>query len=121
MTKNIWISFSIYNIKTRPRPQKLKILRKTKKHPKIYKEQVCKTSAKSDHLWSLQAAPKYLGDIHRQTFYDSSSTEVKNNTSDKVSCVALMIYPRILRAGQNEQNIDFPKSATIRIKANAKY
>ena len=32
-------------------------------------------------------------------------------SSGEVSRVALMIYPRILGAGQNAQNIDFPKSA----------
>jgi len=36
---------------------------------------------------------------------------MKNNTSDEVSRAALMIYPRILGAGRNAQNIDFPKSA----------
>ena len=36
---------------------------------------------------------------------------MKNNTSDEVSRAALMIYPRIFAAGQNVQNIDFPKSA----------
>ena len=36
---------------------------------------------------------------------------MENNTSDEVRRAALMIYPRILEAGQNVQNIDFPKSA----------
>ena len=46
---------------------------------------------------------------------------MKNNTSDEVSHAALMIYPRILGAGQNAQNIDFPKSVPYKIfKAKAK-
>ena len=45
---------------------------------------------------------------------------MKNNTSDEVSHDALMIYPRILGADQNAQNIDFPKSRLIRFKAKAK-
>ena len=44
---------------------------------------------------------------------------MKNNTSEKVSRAALMIYPIILGAGQNAQNIDFSKSAPLRIKAKA--
>ena len=35
----------------------------------------------------------------------------KNNTSDKVSHAALMIYPRIFGAGQNAQNIYFQNCA----------
>ena len=36
---------------------------------------------------------------------------MKNNTSDKVSRAALMIYPRIFGAGRYVQNLNFSKSA----------
>ena len=36
---------------------------------------------------------------------------MKNNISDEVSSVALIIYPRIFRASQNAQNKDIPKLA----------
>ena len=36
---------------------------------------------------------------------------MKNDISDEVSCVALIIYPRIFGASQNAQNKDIPKSA----------
>ena len=45
-------------------------------------KRLCKVSAKSEvfyfFFWNLQASPKYLGHTHRQTFSDSSSTEVEN-------------------------------------------
>ena len=70
--------------KTRPQAPKIKILKKWKNTPRyLPKEQVCKISAKSDHFWSLQAAPKYFGtntQTHRHAAIpDSSSTEVENN------------------------------------------
>ena len=42
--------------------------------------------------------------------HGNSKGAMKNNTSDEVSHAALMVYPRIFGAGQNVQNIDFPKS-----------
>ena len=43
------------------------------------KEEVCKISAKSDHYWSLQAAPKFSDrQTYIHTLSDSSSTEVEN-------------------------------------------
>ena len=60
-----------------PRPQKSKFSKNEKNTPRYSpKEQVCQISAKSNHFWSVQLAPKFWGDT--QTFSDSSSTEVEN-------------------------------------------
>jgi len=50
------------------------------------KEQVYQISAKFNHFWALQVAPKFY--VHtqenRQTLSDSSSTEIENSSGSTV-------------------------------------